>query len=84
MNKNEQILEEMKDNLACWIILNNDKQANVKNETTKKTKTTIVKDLDIKIGNNFENVMFFEEGIIVSELMLKVDDEIHKLLFYLL
>ena len=77
-------LEEMKDNLACWIILNNDKQANVKNETTKKTKTTIVKDLDIKIGNNFENVMFFEEGIIVSELMLKVDDEIHKLLFYFL
>ena len=77
-------LEEMKDNLACWIILNNDKQANVKNETTKKTKTTIVKDLDIKIGNNFDNVMFFSEGIIVSELMLKVDDEIHKLLFYLL
>lgn len=77
-------LEEMKDNLACWIILNNDKQVNVKNETTGENKTTIVKNLDIKIGNNFENVMFFSEGIIVSELMLKVDDEIHKLLFYLL
>lgn len=77
-------LEEMKDNLACWIILNNDKQVNVKNEITGENKTTIVKNLDIKIGNNFENVMFFSEGIIVSELMLKVDDEIHKLLFYLL
>ena len=69
-------LEEMRDNFACWIINNNDKKVIAENETTGENKTTIVKDLDIKIGNNFENVMFFSEGIIVSELMLKVDDEI--------
>lgn len=82
MNKNEQILEEMKDNLACWIINNNDKKVIAENETTGENKTTIVKDLDIKIGTDFENVMFFEESIQDAELMLKVNDEIHRMLFY--
>ena len=80
MNKNEQILEEMKDNLACWIINNNDKRVTVENETTGENKTTIVKDLDIK---NFENILFFDESIYDAELMLKVDDEIHRIMFYL-
>ncbi len=83
MNKNEEMLEEMKDNLACWIINNNDKRVTVENETTGENKTTIVKDLDIKIGNNFENILFFDESIYDAELMLKVDDEIHRIMFYL-
>lgn len=84
MNKNEQMLEEMRDNFACWIINNGDKQVNVENEITEENKTTIIKDLDIKIGTDFENVMFFEESIQDAELMLKVNDEIHRMLFYLL
>lgn len=84
MNKNEQMLEEMKDDFACWIINNNDKRVNVKNEIIGENKTTIVKDLDIKIENNFENILFFEESIYDAELMLKVNDEIHRILFYLL
>lgn len=78
MNKNE----EMKDDFACWIINNNDKRVTVENETIGENKTIIVKDLDIKIGTDFENVMFFEESIQDAELMLKVNDEIHRMLFY--
>ena len=81
MNKNEQMLEEMRDNFVCWIINNNDKRVTVENETIGENKTIIVKDLDIK---NFENVMFFSESIYDAELMLKVDDEIHRILFYIL
>lgn len=77
-------LEEMRDNFACWIINNNDKKVIAENETTGENKTTIVKDLDIKIGNNFENILFFDESIYDAELMLKVNDEIHGIMFYLL
>ena len=80
MNKNE----EMKDDFACWIINNNDKRVIVENETTGENKTIILKDLDIKIGNNFENILFFDESFQDAELILKIDDEIHRIMFYLL
>lgn len=78
MNKNE----EMKDDFACWIINNNDKRVIVENETTGENKTIILKDLDIKIGNNFENILFFDESFQDAELILKINDEIHRMLFY--
>ena len=78
MNKNE----EMKDDFACWIINNNDKRVIVENETTGENKTIILKDLDIKIGNNFENILFFDESFQEAELILKINDEIHRMLFY--
>ena len=80
MNKNE----EMKDDFACWIINNNNKRVTVENETTEESKTIILKDLDIKIENNFENILFFEESFQDAELILKIDDEIHRIMFYLL
>ena len=70
-------LEEMKDNLACWIILNNNKKVKVINKTTKENEITIVKNLDIKVGEEFENVMYFKESIRKAELIVKINNEIH-------
>ena len=76
-------LEEMKDDFASFIILNNNKKVKVINKTTKESEITIVKDLDIKIGEELENVMYFKESIRKAELIVKINNKIHTILFYL-
>lgn len=78
MGKNEdEILESMRDDFASFIILNNNKKVKVINKTTKESEITIVKDLDIKIGEELENVMYFKESIRKAELIVKINNEIH-------
>lgn len=78
MGKNEdEILESMRDDFASFIILNNNKKVKVINKTTKESEITIVKDLDIKIGEEFENVMYFKESIRQAELIVKINNKIH-------
>lgn len=78
MGKNEdEILESMRDDFASFIILNNNKKVKVINKTTKESEITIVKDLDIKIGEELENVMYFKESIRQAELIVKINNKIH-------
>lgn len=84
MGKNEdEILESMRDDFASFIILNNNKKVKVINKTTKESEITIVKDLDIKAGEELENVMYFKESIRQAELIVKINSKIHTILFYL-
>lgn len=78
MGKNEdEILESMRDDFASFIILNNNKKVKVINKTTKESEITIVKDLDIKVGEELENVMYFKESIRQAELIVKINNKIH-------
>ena len=73
MENDEQLLEKMRDNFACWFINNKDKQVKVLNENIDESKIVKLEELNIPIDIELGNVIYFNEGIEV-ELAIKTND----------
>lgn len=74
MENDEQLLEKMRDNFACWFINNKDKQVKVLNENIDESKIVKLEELNIPIDIEFGNVIYFNEGIGEIELAIKTND----------